>query len=219
VSRLLSPIRGPVISVPQKQPPPAPLPAVLNPGSLWVGNDELEARAAYKRAREAGLTTTRAMVVGVIGSFRFDGRHDGWIYRRKIAEKLGCSIRTVQRAINDAIRCGLMKVYPNKPGEMPIGAKKKPQNRWSHRFIIGFGKAAEAAWQMVCAARARLLLSPPKRRLTADVPTVADKVSLSAPLPPPKAKTWVQSRKWTDAELDAELARRAAGGDPNTPPE
>jgi len=205
-----------MISVPQRhKPPPPPPPAVLNPGSMWVGNQEYEARAAYGRAREMGLTVTRSMVVGVIGSFQYKGVHDGWIYRRKIAEKLNCSIRTVQRAISDAIRCGLMVVFPNKPGEMPIGAKTKPQNRWSHRMVIGFGKATEVARSMVQAARARWLL-PKTAPSTAPAPTpaMADKLTLSA-----KPKTWVQARKWTAADIETELARRDAGGDPNRPPE
>ena len=129
---------------------------------LWIGPVHTEATAAYKRAREAGLTSARSLVVGTIAS-----RKDGWMFRSTIAAKLGISIRTVQRAITQAKELGLMKVLLCKYEmqgkkrvytETPPGLDGPIQNAWTHRWTIGWGMAGAAVKAAVDAARARWLV-------------------------------------------------------------
>jgi hypothetical protein len=110
---------------------------VLKP--TYLGPDLPEARAAEQRAREAGLTVLRARIVAHIASFK-----DGWIFRRRLAKTEGCSVRTVQRAITQAREEGLIGVARAKQGEKPPGAAGTFACGWSHRWIIGRGRAAAA---------------------------------------------------------------------------
>jgi hypothetical protein len=129
---------------------------------LWLGPSHYEARAAYHRARGAGLTSLRALVVGTIGSFQ-----DCWSFRSTIATFLGCSVRTVQRAITQAKQEGLIGVARSKVTVKPDGSREfEPAPKlgkpipcgWSHRWTVGWGKAGEAVQRAVEAARARWLV-------------------------------------------------------------
>jgi len=179
--------------------------ASLGPGYLWLGPHAAEARAAYGRARLAGLRPLHALVIGCIASFK-----DAWAFRHTIAAKVGCSVRTVQRAMNAARALGLIQVWRAKKGEVPKGLREPLKCGWSHRITVGFGLAAAAVQAAVAAARVKYLLrfEPPK------APKIAPVNGISGPAIPidksvlaPRPKTANQLRSWTAEELEAELDR------------
>ena len=129
----------------------------------YVGPDHLEARFAEQRAQEAGLSALRSKVVGHISSFR-----DGWVFRKKLAAAVRCSVRTVQRAITQAREEGLLGVARAKKAEIPPGARKPFTCGWSHRWTVGRGMAAGAALLAITAAKvakiARNVTKPAAKR-------------------------------------------------------
>ena len=122
--------------------------AALRPA--WIGPDHHEARLQEQLARSEGLTVARARVVGHIGSMR-----DCWAFRRKLADAVGVSVRTVQRAITQAKELGLIDVHRAKENEVPPGAKGPIPCGWSHRWAIARGMGIAAAAAAVAAARVR----------------------------------------------------------------
>ena len=120
---------------------------------VYLGPDHLEARAAEQRAQLAGLSALRAKVIGHIASFS-----DGWVFRKKLAELVRCSVRTVQRAITQGRDEGLIGVARAKPGEIPKGAKQAFSCGWSHRWTVGKGKAYAQAMAAIAEAKAKALL-------------------------------------------------------------
>lgn len=182
--------------------------AIDGPGYMWLGPHAHEARAAFHRARKAGMKPLRAMVIGCVASFR-----DAWAFRLRIAEKVGCSVRTVQRALNQGRELGLIEVFRAKKGEIPKGRTKPLKCGWSHRITVGFGKAAAVVEAAVAACRIRWELrkvlpvsTPPKLQASADNARLSARVADPAVLAP-KPRTANQLRSWTAAELDAELER------------
>lgn len=164
--------------------------------SLWLGPVHTEARAAYQRAREAGLSTMRALVIGSVASFK-----ECWAFRRKLAAKVGCSVRTVQRALTQARSEGLIGVARAKKGETPPNWAHGPVDcGWSHRWTIGWGAAATVVRDQVHAAKARWLI---KHALGPKVPGKAAAAPIVGSTMDPKR------RKWTAEELDAELMKAA----------
>jgi len=191
--------------------------AIDGPGYLWLGPDGAEARAAYARARAAGMNLLRSMVIGCIASFR-----DGWAFRHTIARKVGCSVRTVQRAINEGRALGLIQVFRAKKGERPPGCSTPLKCGWSHRITVGFGRAAAAALAAVAAARVKWMLRHPPKM---PAPTLAagcqaDKrgtpIVRALTKPPPTPN---QRRTWTAEEIDAELERIERAKAALSPPE
>ena len=154
----------------------------------WPGPFASEARAAYERARTAGLSTARALVLGCIASFK-----QGWTFRRTLANHTGVSIRTVQRSITQGKVEGLLGTARAKPDEVPPGLTKPMRCGWSHRWIIGWGKAVDLAKAAVESARLRRLAK-----------TACQGKST------PHVVSNVRRRSWTVEELDAELERMAA---------
>jgi hypothetical protein len=128
------------------------------------------------------MSPTRSLVLGHIGSFR-----DCWTFRRKIAAHVGCSVRTVQRAITEGKMLGLIGVARLKKHETPPGADGPLTCSGSHRWTNGYGLAGEAAKRAVEAAKLKWI----QRAATHAVRTAPKKTQ----------------RKWTADELDAELAR------------
>ncbi len=177
---------------------------VLKP--TYLGPDLPEARAAEQRAREAGLTVLRARIVAHIASFK-----DGWIFRRRLAKTEGCSVRTVQRAITQAREEGLLGVARAKQGEKPPGAAGTFACGWSHRWIIGRGRAAAAALAAVAAAKlawlARTAAKPPAPQQRCAPAACAGKA-------PPTGQRRPPARRWTADEIDQALADTPATGDP-----
>jgi hypothetical protein len=158
--------------------------------SLWLGPVQSEGRAAYHRAREAGLSPMRALVLGTVGSFR-----DCWAFRSKIAAHVGCSVRTVARALAQARQEGLVGVARCKQGEKPPNWGQVVPCGWSHRWIVGWGKVGDAVKQAVNAARARWIVHAMVK-------------ASPAPTHPKSTPSNAPRRHWTAAELDAELDRR-----------
>jgi hypothetical protein len=169
---------------------------VLKP--TYLGPDLPEARAAEQRAREAGLTVLRARIVAHIASFK-----DGWIFRRRLAKTEGCSVRTVQRAITQAREEGLIGVARAKQGEKPPGAAGTFACGWSHRWIIGRGRAAAAALAAVAAAKLAALV-----RTAAKPPAPQPRCSPAARCASkaPTGQRRPPARSWTAEEIDQALA-------------
>ena len=169
--------------------------------SVWPGPYPFEARQAYWRARNEGMSLARSMVVGSIASFK-----DAWIFRRKLARWIGCSVRTVQRAITEAKALGLVGVARAKQGEVPPGANTEIPCGWSHRWTIGWGKAVEIAKAEIAQtrlARVLKLMVGPKAKPTEaarNVTAAEVKAVIDAQRSP---------RAWSVEQIDAELARLA----------
>ena len=151
--------------------------------ATWPGPFPTEARSAYQRCRESGMSSGRALVIGCIASFQ-----QGWLFRRTLAGHTGLSVRTVQRGITQARILGLLGTARAKPNEVPPGRKEPVRCGWSHRWIVGWGLAVEACKAAVERARQRRLakIAEPKVK---------------------RARTPAQRRTWTSEELDAELNR------------
>ena len=150
----------------------------------YLGPDHLEARHAEQRAREAGLSVVRSKVVGNVASTK-----DLWAFRSSIAKQVGCSIRTVARALKQAVEEGLIRVHRGKRDEVPPRAKAPIPCGWSHRWFVARGLAVAAAVAAIAAAKlaavARQAVSPQKH------------LRPQAPRP--------EQRRWTAEELDAAL--------------
>jgi hypothetical protein len=157
-------------------------------------------------ARDAGLSSLRARILGMIASFK-----DGWIYRRTLADLAKCSVRTVQRAITQAKLEGLLGVARAKKNEVPPGAKGPIPSGWSHRWPIGRDLAGEALKQAVAAAKAAALA-----RLAARRPAKQERVG--AALRAEKTAAELEERrrdaKRRLAELEAQWAAEDARAGP-----
>lgn len=163
------------------------------PGLLaatWPGPFASEARAAYERARNAGLSAARALVLGCIASFK-----QCWTFRRALAAHTGVSVRTVQRAITQGKAEGLLGTARAKANEVPPGRKEPVRCGWSHRWIVGWGEAVDKAKAAV--ERARM-----KRLARQAVLTPQDVRNVRPPNP--------RQRRYTVEELAAELERYEA---------
>lgn len=139
------------------------------------------------------MTSVRALVVSFVASFK-----DCWAFRSKIASVIGCSVRTVQRALTQGQDLGLLRCARAKLGETPPGARGPVDCGFSHRWTTGWGEAGKRAGQKIAAAieRARMrrvlrVVTPKTKRSPMD----------------PKPQTWRQRRVPTLDELNAELAR------------
>lgn len=169
---------------------------------FWLGRAEHEARAAFGRARNAGLSQLRSLIIGSIASFR-----DCWAFRRTLARRWGCSIRTVQRAITQARAEGLIEVHRAKKNEVPPDSReKKPLPcGWSHRWIIGRGKAGEAIQEAVAAAKAKFIVHFVLGGAKVKATTHTKLARAAAGYVFKRAEQ--THRRWTAEELTAELER------------
>lgn len=158
--------------------------------STWPGPFASEARAAYERARCAGLSTARSLVLGCIASFK-----QCWTFRRALAAHTGVSVRTVQRAITQGKAEGLLGTARAKPTEVPPGRKEPVRCGWSHRWIVGWGEAVDRAKAAV--ERARM------KRLARQAVLTQHVTNNVRPRNP-------RQRQYTAEELEAELARYEA---------
>lgn len=151
----------------------------------------------------------RALVIGSVASFK-----ECWAFRRKLAEKVGCSVRTVQRALTQARSEGLIGLARAKKTEVPPGWQHGPVTcGWSHRWVVGWGQAGQAVADRVHAAKARWLVkhAAPAR---VDRPPAAVKSPHGQPRAGARPEYHRQKRKWTAAELEAEVDRLEALGAP-----
>jgi len=139
----------------------------------------------------------RALVIGSVASFK-----ECWAFRRKLAAKVGCSVRTVQRALTQARSEGLIGLARAKKDEVPPGWQHGPVTcGWSHRWVMGWGKAGEAARDAVHAAKARWFV---KHTLSSMPPKVAGAATETG-----KPRTY-KPRPMTPDELDADLMAAVA---------
>ncbi len=190
---------------------------------LWLGRAyHDEARAAYARARAVGLTSLRALVIGSIASFK-----DCWAHRRQLARHIGCSVRTVQRAITQAkaegligvAHCKVQKIDGRNVFEQPPGADRPVTCGWSHRWTVGWGKAGAAVKQAVEAARARFIV-----RAALHAPKTKAHPTLNVSDPAKTEPRWKRApdgREWRNMdpdevkrELDSALERMPRGEPP-----
>jgi hypothetical protein len=187
--------------------------AAVTPQGLWLGPVHTEARAAYTRARGRGLTPLRSLIVGTVASFK-----DCWAFRSKIAAFVGCSVRTVQRALTQARSEGLIGVARGKKNECPPNWKSPVACGWSHRWTVGWGKAGAAVRDAVDAARARWLVRHAAHLPARSHPTLA----VAEPLKTgPRWKVAPSGREWRSMGVD-EIERELAAAlerKPDTPPE
>lgn len=146
------------------------------------------------------MSSLRALVLGQVGSFR-----DCWSFRRTLADKVGCSVRTVARALKQGKELGLIDVHRAKKNEVPSGAEGPIPCGWSHRYTVGWGKIGKMVQQAIELARATRIVKQAAR--------AAARESKSGPArESPKAstaarpRTEYQRRGWTAQQLDAELA-------------
>lgn len=166
---------------------------------LWLGAVHDEARALFHRAREAGVSSLRALVLGQVASFR-----DCWTFRKNIAQKVGCSVRTVARAFRQGKELGLIAVHRAKPNEIPTGLETPVPCGWSHRFTVGWGQVGKRIQQAIELARATRIV-----RQAAKAAAVRPAVYVKGPTATNERaapRTQYQRRNWTAQQLDAELA-------------
>lgn len=161
--------------------------------ALWPGPFGQEAVRAFHRATDAGMSTLRALVVGCVGSFK-----DCWMFQRQLAQRLGCSRRTIQRALRQARQLGLIECHRSKRNERPPGVAKPVECGFSHRWAIGWGRALEAAKVAVKVARVAVTIPGAFRRNRKRQ----------------KATQGNTKRRWTASEIEAELARRRGPAPP-----
>ena len=110
---------------------PGRLNAALRLG-VWIGPDWTEAQAMYERARELGMSKSRAEALAHVAS-----RKDLWAFARYVAERIGCSVRTFQRAITQGKSLGLVRTARGKKTEVPPGANAPIACGWCHRWTVG----------------------------------------------------------------------------------
>lgn len=158
--------------------------------ALWPGPYTSEAVLAFRRAHGQGMNSLRSLVVGCVASFK-----DCWMFQRKLAERLGCSLRTVQRALHQARELGLVETHRSKLGEHAPGLDQPVPCGWSHRWAIGWGQAVAVARVAVDVARVTRLTAVFGRRRSRTAEPAA-------------------RRSWTAEEIDAELARRRSQAPP-----
>ena len=152
------------------------------------------AREAYEFARAEGMRGFGPLIHAELTSY---GR-DPWIFQSSIAERLGCSVRTVQRWLYAFRAAGLLQCWRGKPKETPPGASGPIRCGFSHRALTAWhaaGSAFRRAVENIKAKReARILAraARPRERNRAFVELVKE----------------MQARGCTAAEIDAALAER-----------
>jgi len=122
---------------------------------MWLGPNAHEAVSLYHRAREAGLSVLRALATANLASFK-----EAWAFRKTIARQVGCSVRTVARALRQAREAGLIGVARAKRGERPKDEQGNPIELpcgFSHRWVIGWGEAGQRVKAAVEQARAKFM--------------------------------------------------------------
>ena len=123
---------------------------------------------------------------------------DPWIFQSSIAERLGCSVRTVQRWLHAFREAGLLQCWRGKKRETPPGASGPIRCGFSHRALTQWHHAKGAFLRAVEALkkkradRALARLQRPQQRNREFVALVRE----------------MQARGCTAAEIDAALAER-----------
>jgi DNA-binding transcriptional regulator YhcF (GntR family) len=147
----------------------------------------------------------RALVIGTVASFK-----ECWTFRRNLAKHVGCSVRTVQRALTQARSEGLIRVQRAKKTDIPPQWEHGPVTcGWSHRWVCGWGQAGEKVKQAVEQAKARWIVRTATNALATSAKPTGSSASRETTRTPVAARPEYQRRSWTATELDAELDRLA----------
>jgi hypothetical protein len=171
-----------------------------------LGPDYAEAQRTYIRAREAGMSHVRALILSHVGS-----RKDLWAFAREIARRVGCCIRTVQRALAEGASLGLVRCHRGKKDEVPPGANKPIPCGWSHRFIVGRGLGGAMLHAAISAARTRWMTRVVARQhVPAETRELAAR--LNDPKPPRRPPPGVSTLEWLKRELGELVERKSRDG-------
>ena len=146
---------------------------------LFGGLFQRQAKEGYAFAVAEGFRGFGPLIYAELMSY---GR-DAWIFQSSIAQKLGCSVRTVQRWLRIFRDSGLLRCWRSKKREKPPGL--------AHAVTCGFSHRVLTQWAAV-GQRFREL----REQLAAERARRADE----------RRKRY---RPYSAAELDAELARTA----------
>lgn len=80
---------------------------------------------------------------------------DPWIFQSSLAERLGCSVRTIQRWLHRFREAGLLQCWRGKPREVPPGASGPIRCGFSHRALTAWHAAGAAFRKAVESIKAR----------------------------------------------------------------
>lgn len=151
---------------------------------IFGGRFRDAAREAYAFAVAEGFRGFGPLVYAELTSY---GR-DPWIFQSSIAERLGCSVRTVQRWLAAFRAAGLLQCWRGKKSEVPPGAKGPIRCGFSHRALTAWHATGAAFRRAVESIKARR-----EQRL--------------------KARSGrARGQGMTAAEIDAEMAKRYGPG-------
>jgi hypothetical protein len=120
------------------------------------GKFQQSGREGYAFAVAEGFRGFGPMIYAELMSY---GR-DPWIFQSSIAERLGCSVRTVQRWLHAFRELGLLQCWRGKKREVPPGASGPIRCGFSHRALTAWhaaGSAFRAAVENIKARRAQRL--------------------------------------------------------------
>ena len=81
------------------------------------------------------LPTTEKMILLVIADHASDEGDNAWPSQKTIADRASCSIRTVQRTVNELVRGGWLRMEKGAGGSVNCREDRRP-----HRYTINLGK-------------------------------------------------------------------------------
>jgi hypothetical protein len=119
-----------------------------------------EALFVFRFALGQGMSWKRARVLSCAASFG----EKFWGFQRKLALYVGCSLRTVQRAMNEAKTLGIIYSRRSKQGEIPPGMAKPFKCGFAMRTFTAWGLRSTRRIGAVCA---RYAMSDAYRRMRA----------------------------------------------------
>lgn len=118
---------------------------------IFGGRFRDAAREAHAFAVAEGMRGFGPVIYAELTSY---GR-DPWIFQSSIAERLGCSVRTVQRWLHAFREAGLLQCFRGKKREVPPGASGPIRCGFSHRVLTAWHAAKSAFRNAVEEIKAR----------------------------------------------------------------
>jgi hypothetical protein len=164
---------------------------------IFGGQFKHQAREAYAFAVGEGMRGFGPIIYAELTSY---GR-DPWIFQSSIAERLGCSVRTVQRWLYAFRAAGLLECWRGKKKEIPPGASGPIRCGFSHRALTAWhaaGSAFRAAVERIKAKREARILARAGRSQARNREFV-------------ELVKGMQARGCSAAEIDAALLERFPG--------
>jgi len=107
----------------------------LNPGVALPGPFRREALAVAEHCVAQGMSWKRAYALACLAS---QGRIS-WMFQSTAAKFAGISVRTIQRAVRQAKKLGVLVSRRLRRGEQPHGARKPISCGGALRRFIGWG--------------------------------------------------------------------------------